>query len=135
MKKGTRCTRWDQLGDTLPGLAHTSRYTLILNRTELGSDTENETSFGFGSSRHCQDKGGLFLFFGVFLEGGCQKWIRLLGGGCCHSNQVHCDHKGSRMMLSSDCLDRDWVNGKHNGVLKNHLFIHLSIEDVRTYSV
>lgn len=81
MKKGTRCTRWDQLGDTLPGLAHTSRYTLILNRTELGSDTENETSFGFGSSRHCQDKGGLFLFFGVFLEGGCQKWIRLLGGG------------------------------------------------------
>lgn len=73
MKKGTRCTRWDQLGDTLPGLAHTSRYTLILNRTELGSDTENETSFGFGSTRHCQNEWGLFLFFVFFFWKGVVK--------------------------------------------------------------
>lgn len=36
--------------------------SLMMNRTKLRSDTENETFFGFWSTRHSQNELGLFLF-------------------------------------------------------------------------
>lgn len=42
--------------------------SLMMNRTKLRSDTENETFFGFWSTRHSQNELGLFLF--LFFGGG-----------------------------------------------------------------
>lgn len=63
MKKGgqdaleMRSTWWHP-----SSLNRASWCSLMMNRTKLRSDTENETLFGFWSTRHSQNELGLFLF-------------------------------------------------------------------------